>query len=139
MPLVRAYYTPGFYEVRELREACKQIVPAAFYSPMGKLAPGSIRFVSREFNLQDDWIPEDVLIEIEAQWYSDRNVNLEVRVEHLIRALHELFPDATFALWPKLVTAGWATDVPDDEVEVDMSMPVAIARARDAIAALRNK
>lgn len=39
-----------------------------------------------------------------------------------------IFPDVTFAVFPKLVKAGWSSDTEDPEFDGEMSLEAAIAR-----------
>lgn len=132
MPLVRVIKQPhaGLYE-DDLFEACREVVPAGLNSPMGPLTPGSIEFDASTSG-RHKYLTVDVFLEIEAFSFEDRK-NLDERAELIKVALKELFPGVTFAVWPKLVKAGWASDSTDPEFDGDMSMPAAIERARDKI------
>lgn len=44
-------------------------------------------------------------------------------------ALQQLFPGCGFAVWSKLVIAGWARDNSDPGFDGDMSMEAAVERA----------
>ena len=58
--------------------------------------------------------------------------------EAIKNALNELFPNATFAIWLKLVNAGWASDVHDPDIDVDMSLAAASERARFLFTEIRS-
>jgi hypothetical protein len=140
MPLVRAYIRSSHRrellvlagaDLRALRAVCDEIVPAAFNSEQGPLMPGSIEFVLQHVSLASLTI--DVLLDIEAFDYPDR-ANIDERCAAIKSALREVFGRYTFAVWGKLVKAGWASDSSDPEFNDDMSMPAAIERARIAIA-----
>lgn len=138
MPLVRV--TQSYGDDHELpyrlRLACEQIVPAAFNcSGDGRLTPGSIRFFCSTFTAQDE-VPVDVFVDIEAYDFPERADNLDARTNNVMFALKELFPDLSFDIWPKLVKAGWATDVPDPDFEGDLSMEAAMDRARAVLSDL---
>ncbi len=129
MPLVRIAHPPRA-DMTALLLACREIVPAGFNSPMGQLTPGSIVFISNPTD--PEGLTVDFFVEIEAFRYQDRE-NLDERAEAIKAALREVFPDVTFAVWAKLVTAGWASDSIDPEFDGDMSMEAAIKRAQHAL------
>lgn len=132
MPLVRARYTPRFnHQVADLREVCREIVPAAFNSEKGRLTPGSIEFLADPIRSQSQ-LTVDVLLELEAFHYDDRE-DMDDRCDYVRRAVEELFPNFSCAVWGKLVTAGWSSPSSDPEFDGDMSMPAALERARAAI------
>lgn len=134
MPLTRAYYRQNAGLIPDhLFEACREIVPAGLWSEMGQLTPGSIEFIA--YRSSSNHLTVDVFVEIEAFAYEDRN-NLDERAENIRAALKKLFPQLTFAVWPKLVNAGWAADSTDPEFDGDMSMEAAIARATVKLAEL---
>ena len=132
MPMVKAFLRPSA-DIAEydLFLACRHVMPAGYNSPMGRLTPGSIEFDARRV-FHDDYLPVDVFLETEAFPYEDRE-NLDERAETMKAALKELFPKHTFAVWPKLVNAGWASDSVDPSFGGDLSMPAAIERARVTI------
>ncbi len=134
MPLVKALLRPSA-DITEydLFLACRHVMPAGYNSPKGRLTPGSIEFDARRVG-NDNYLTVDVLLEAEAFPYEDRE-NLDDRAEMIKAALKKLFPEHTFAVWPKLVVAGYASDSVDLEFDGDMSMPAALERARAAIGA----
>lgn len=134
MPLTRTVAWQGGASDEELFIALREVVPAAFNSEEGPLTPGSIEFVPGRVE-QSRFLTVACFIEVEALYYKDRE-NLDERAEAVRAAMKELFPWATFAVWPKLVTAGWASDSTDPEFDGDMSMEAAIDRAGDALLAL---
>ncbi len=132
MPLVKALLRPGAdIAEHDLFLACRHVVPAGYNSPKGRLTPGSIEFDARRVG-HGNYLTVDVLLEAEAFPYKDRD-NLDKRTKMIKAALKELFPGVTFAVWPKLVRAGWASDSSDPEFDGDLSMPAAIERARAAM------
>lgn len=129
MPLVNVRYNPKrFHEVDNLRIACSELVPAAFHSKEGQLSPGSIEFFALPSEPHDG-MHCDVFVAVEAYYYGDREGDLDPRTEQLHKSLKLLFPDTTFAVWAKLVTAGWFSDVPDPDFDGDMSVEAAFGRA----------
>lgn len=138
MPLVRAHFQKATIEPVNFGQmlfwALREIVPAAFNSEQGPLTPGSIEYVI--IDTPSYGLNVDCFIEIEAYHYEDRDANLDDRAEAVGLALKELlpeFPACTFAVWPKLVRAGWWSEVSDPDVDVDMSMEAALWRASGAI------
>ena len=131
MPLVRPIIRPNApIRATELFEACFEIVPAGFNSPMGPLTPGSIEFDSKRTE-RAKYLTVDVFLEIEAFPYEDRDPQ---RIANDIHdALSELFPGVSFAVWSKPVEAGYASDSDDPLFDGDMSMPAAIERAREKV------
>lgn len=133
MPLVKALLRPSADIIEyDLFLACRHVVPAGYNSPKGRLTPGSIEFDARRGGT-DDYLTVDALIEIEAFHYDDREP-ADDRCETIKAALKELFPDITFAVWGKLVTAGWASDSSDLEFDGDLSMAAAVERVRATLA-----
>jgi hypothetical protein len=98
---------------------------------MGKLSPGCIEFIDQNVSFG---LNVDVAIEIEAYDYPDRAENIEERAETIRAVLHSFMPDYTFMIWLKLVKAGFASDVKDEESDCSMHMEDAIARAKRIIA-----
>jgi hypothetical protein len=147
MPLVKAYFghIPGGYVDKRdadtaqqgadlldsLSRVCWEIIPAAMTSAMGPLTPGSIQFIGDATSAMA--MTTDVVLEVEAYDFSDRH-NLDDRAEDIRMALRYLFPDLTFAIWVKLVRAGYASYALDPDFDGDMSMPAAIARAKRRLA-----
>jgi hypothetical protein len=143
MPLVRAYVAidPMDTSLKYLKSvdaligklfcACREIVPAAFNSPQGQLTPGSIEFIPQTTPGQG--MNVDVLLDIEAFDYNDRAANIDDRAEDIREALCDLFLGQSFAIWAKLVKAGWASDGTDPSFSGDMSMEAAINRAYQAL------
>ncbi len=135
MPLVQVFIQDHLpYEknpedlARELFVICREIVPAGFHSSQGPLTPGSIHFAHHiSFGLLDN-----VLLNLEACDVVDRR-NLDNRAGRIRAALKEFYPWLTFAVWAKLVTAGYAGDTADPEFDGDMSMTAAIARANETL------
>ncbi len=116
--------------IEDLFKVCREIVPAAMNSPMRPLTPGSIEFIP-VFGFRRG-LTVDVLVEIEAFPFEDRE-NLDERAEAIRASLSELFPGKTFAVWPKLVKAGWASDSTNPEFDGDMSNEAAFERALSAL------
>lgn len=133
MPLVQARYVPGKITENELFAACREIVPAGMHSPKGPLTPGSIEFCADPVS-NPRHITVDAFLAIEAFNYKDRR-DLDYRAAMMRMALSECFGGRTFAVWPKLVTAGWSSDSTDPDFDGDMSMDAAIERAKQAIKA----
>lgn len=137
MPLVKAKIRPGVEITADsLFLACRQVVPAGMNSAMGRLTPGSIEF-DAAFAAKDEYLTVDVFVEVEAFPFEDRE-NLDERAERIQVALIGIFPGQTFAVWPKLVKAGWASDNTDSEFDGDLSMPAAKVRARRDIGMLQH-
>jgi hypothetical protein len=137
VPLVHAHVGPRFDRADALKRACWQIVPAAYDTEQGPQNPGSIFFLHYAATYADDMMgPDgmdiDVLLDIEAYDLPDRS-DLEGRAARLKDALTELFPGYRFAVFSKVVKAGYASDVPDPPFDGDRSMEAAIQRAREAI------
>jgi hypothetical protein len=137
MPLVHAYVGPRFDRADALKRACWQIVPAAYSTDQGPQKPGSIFFLHHATTYGDDMMGEDgmaidVLLDVEAYDLPDR-ADTEARAAAIKDALTELFPGFTFAVFLKLVKAGYASDVADPEFDGDRSMSAAIERAREAL------
>ena len=142
MPLTRAYIVHDVENqdaeslkatddlATQIFNVCREIVPAGMNSKMGRLTPGSIEYFPHITSRMGMTV--DVLIEIEAMYYKDRR-NLNKRAKNIKAALKKLFPELTFAVWPKLVQAGWASDSTDPEFDGDISMAAAIERARGNI------
>lgn len=132
MPLVRIRYFPRLdHRINDLRDACMEIVPAAFNSEKGHLTPGSIEFIADPMGLHDH-LTVDVLLELEAFHYNDRE-DMGDRCDFVRYALKELFPDFSCAVWGKLVTAGWSSPSSDPKFDGDMSRSAALERARATI------
>ena len=129
MPLTRALLDPNA-KIREydLYWALYEIIPAGFHCDEGRLTPGSIEFIPHRVS-GSQWLTVDVVLDIEAFPYKERE-NLDERAKNIKTALKGLFPGVTFAVWPKLVNAGWASDSSDPDFDGDMSMPAAIERAK---------
>lgn len=139
MPLVRVYVgndvdDGNFIDVDQLEEtaddvfdACNEVVPAGVSSDMGPLAPGCIQYFPELTKRKGMTV--DVFVEIEAYEHEDR-MNVDERAEEIKKALSELFPRLTFAVWLKLVKAGYASDSTDPKFNGDMSMNAAVQRAR---------
>lgn len=128
MPMVRAYvHEECIISIEELWHICEQIIPAGMNSAEGPLTPGSIEFIATkvEFGLG-----VDVVIDIEAYYYADRAANIEERAQDMKNYFNMFFPDTMFAVFPKLVTAGWSSDSEDPAFDGDMSLAAAYARAR---------
>jgi hypothetical protein len=137
MPLVHAYVGPRFDRADALKRACWQIVPAAYSTEQGPQNPGSIFFLHHATTYADDMMGDDglaidVLLDVEAYDLPDR-ADTEGRAAAIKDALTELFPGFRFAVFLKLVKAGYASDVPDPDFDGDLSMPAAITRAREVI------
>ena len=138
MPLVHAHYDPArFHEPANLSIACGELVPAVLNCRDGRLTPGSIEFYPCPKG-PNDVMHTDVLIDVEAYHYDSRARDLDFRTEQLRTALRGLFPDTTFAVWIKLVTAGWSSDVPDPDFDGDMSMSAAMGRVDFLLTEIRT-
>ena len=136
MLMVRAYVTSyftqksrssafGWTPTQLLQYACEEIVPAGLNSKQGPLTPGSIEFIPM---IVEHGLTSEVVIDIEALDYEDRAENIEDRAEAMKNALNAIFPDVWFTVFPKLVKAGWSSDIEDPEFVDDMSMENAIKR-----------
>jgi hypothetical protein len=136
MPMVRAYVMTYFDQhfrssktdktsLQLLEHACKEIVPAGLNSKLGPLTPGSIEFISMTV---ESGLGINVVIDIEAYDYEDRAVDIEKRAAAMKKAFKAIFPAFTFAVFPKLVKAGWSSDTDDPEFDGDMSIEAAIER-----------
>lgn len=97
---------------------------------MGHLSPGCIEFMCQDV---DYGINTDVVLDIEAYDYEDRAENREDRTEIIRATLRGFMPKSTFIIWLKLVKAGFASDVKDEDLDCNMSMEAAIARAKHII------
>ena len=131
MPLVQARFVPGKITADELFVACREIVPAGMNSPKGPLTPGSIEFCADPVS-HPSHITVDAFLNIEAFAYTDRR-DLDYRAAMIRTALRECFGGRNFAVWPKLVKAGWSSDSTDPDFDGDMGMDAAIKRAKLAI------
>ncbi|MEX2033517.1 MAG: hypothetical protein WD889_03110 [Candidatus Colwellbacteria bacterium] len=132
MPLVRVRYVPEFAEqVGDLKKVLRHVVPAGYSSEDGLLTPGSIIFIADPAQSHDE-LTVDVFVEAEA-YFKPKRTDIEERSKLIGEALEEIFPGTTFAVWPKLVNAGWFRRTEDPEFEGDLSMPAAIERAEAAI------
>ena len=136
MPMVRAYINPSFHQrfmnassgmtaLQLLRIACEEIIPAGLDSEMGHLTPGSIEFIP---TVVSEGLAQDVVVDIEAYYYDDRFETIEQRAENMKNAFNTIFTFTTFAVFPKLVDAGWSSDTDDPKFDGDMSMKAAIER-----------
>ena len=136
--MVRAYVTSyftqksrssafGWTPTQLLQFACEEIVPAGLNSKQGPLTPGSIEFIPM---IVEDGLTSEVVIDIEALDYEDRAENIEDRAEAMKNALNAIFPDVWFTVFPKLVKAGWSSDIEDPKFVDDMSIEAAIERYR---------
>lgn len=126
MPMVRVYLSPKFTDqISHLQYACEEIVPAGLNSKKGPLTPGSIEFIPTAV---EQGLTIDVVVDIEAYKYKDRHKTIEQRTARMRRAFNQLFPGYTFAVFSKLVTAGWSSDTQDSTFDGDMSMKAAIER-----------
>lgn len=137
VPLVNVRYNPErFQEVDNLRIACDEVVPAGLHSDQGQLTPGSIEFFASPKSDHDS-MSADVFVDIEAYYYDDRE-DTEYRSIMIKEALKQLFPGVSFAVWAKLVVAGWASDTPDPEFDGSMSMDAAVQRASFLLTEVRT-
>ena len=136
MPLVRAVISRSYEASKlvasDLGYALSEIVPAALNSEQGELTPGSIEFMVRRAH-DGDRLTVDVFVEVEAFHYDDRDENLQERTTLIQEGLKEMFPSLTFAVWCKLVNAGWASDSTDPEFDGDMSIGAALNRVADTL------
>lgn len=141
MPLVRVTTKPDHSGLLlAFGQVLSELVPAALNSDMGRLTPGSIVYIgSSETNYgTDSFLTVDAFIEIESYDYQDRKANIDERCEHIRKAMEQLFPGYTFAVWGKLVTAGWSREASDPDFEGDMSMGAAIVRAETHLGMFRG-
>lgn len=129
MPLVRVFANTDV-DLFDFNAACSEIIPAGMNSPMGPLTPGSVQIEGRHKVPSKDDFMVDVFVEIEAYDYEDRDANLDDRCNAIKEAFNTLFPDLTFAVWGKLVRAGWASDVSDPDFDGEMSMEAAVKRTQ---------
>ncbi len=143
MPIVRAYvgtdpqsalvkaqtfdnFTDAVYR------AVQEVVPSAFNSPEGPVAPGQIEFMA--FSVSGKALKADVLVEVEAYDFPDRYKNIDRRCKEVKEGLKKIFTGKSFSVWGKLVKAGMAAgDTSVRDYRGDMSMEAAIKRAREAI------
>ncbi len=138
MPLTRALHRSQV-DPYKIFLACREIVPAGLHAPhqagdetLGELTPGSIQY-QPHLSPENNYLTDDVLLEVESYFYQVRQDTLDERTEAIKAALKQLFPDLTFAVWIKLVTAGNAADTPDPDCDGDMSMAAALERAMMAL------
>jgi hypothetical protein len=136
MPMVRAYVTTRFNQIyadtglsatpiQLLQYACEEIIPAGLNSKQGPLTPGSIEFIPTTV---EEGLGVTVVVDIEAYFYEDRAKNIEERAKRMRRAFNASFPECTFAVFPKLVIAGWSSNTEDPEFYGKMSIKAAVAR-----------
>jgi len=111
--------------IRLLQFACEEIIPAGLNSAQGPLTPGSIEFIPTTVV---DGLGVHVVIDVEAYSYDDRTADIEERAERIKQALSMMFPHCKFAVFLKLVVAGWSSDTEDPEFDGDMSIDAAMAR-----------
>lgn len=134
--MVNAYVTPYFNllfmlskkdltPVQLLQNACQEIIPAGLNSKQGPLTPGNIEFIPTTV---EEGLAVDVVIGIEAYYFEDRAADIEERAESMKRAFNAVFPGVKFAVFPKLVIAGWSSDTSDTEFNGDMTMDAAFKR-----------
>ncbi len=135
MPKVTVYTDSGSMVSRgvvgHLRPVCQEIVPAALNTKLGKLTPGSIVYIDHT-GAEADLGGVDIMVDVEAYDYPDRGP-AEQRAEVIRKALEGLFPGYVFAVWVKLLNAGWSSGESEPGLDDDMSMRAAIDRARYAI------
>lgn len=138
MPMVAAYIKDSAnVDEDELFLACRQLAPAAYTTPRHPVTPGSINFFPHR--VRNEYQGADVVVSCEGFFFHDRaEIIDEVKTPLLFGALKSLFPDLTFSNWPKLVQAGWASDVEDAEFEGDLEMAAAVERAQSDIAKFRD-
>jgi len=115
----------GYTPLQLLKNACAEIIPAGLNSAQGPLTPGSIEFIPATV---EEGLSVDVVISVEAYYFDDRAADIEERAEVMKIAFNTIFPDVTFAVFPKLLKAGWSSDVADAEFDGDMSMKKAVKR-----------
>jgi hypothetical protein len=138
VPKVTVYYNPKCFleEIDDLGEVLEELVPGALNTEKGRLTPGSIELFAFRRGVHDR-ASNDVLVDIEACYYDDR-APAEKRAETIQRALSGLFPNNTFAVWLKLVNAGWASDVHDPDFDGDLSFKAALERAMSRLKEVRT-
>jgi hypothetical protein len=131
MPLVRVWYNSDtFKEVDMLRIACMEMVPAVLNTAQGQLTPGSIEFFAKAAE-RGDYLSTDVVIDVEAMYYDDRDA--QAHSDAIRHWLNMLIPGPTYAVWVKLVNAGWASDEEDPRSDADMYVGAAYKRAQKCI------
>lgn len=134
MPFVQVL-SQRFTKVEEEKLVCalQEVIPASLHSEQGPLTPGCLD-ISRVQVEPPYRINNKFLITIIARDCEDRKENLEERVDGLVTALVELFPELSFAIRLKLDSMIWISHGPKSEAGVeDMSMGSAISRARAVI------
>lgn len=127
MLVVHACSVPFFGKLKELQDACREIVPAGFNSAMGPTVPGGVDFVPAV--VLNGALKSHVVIKIEADYHADRAANIESRIRMIKEALNVLFPSWKFSVYVVFVD-GWSSDIEDPTLDIDMSMDAAIKRIR---------
>lgn len=139
MPFVVCYYNSDKISAAELKIALRELVPAAFNcTGEGALTPGSIEARIKKQNKEDDF-NVDTFVSVEAYDLDERRANLQDRSDDLQTWLKKLFPNVSFACWPKLVRAAWTSDSPDEDFDGPMAMEHAYARAFVELATHRRE
>lgn len=130
MPIVRVTCRNSKIPIvdNHLYQICAQIIPAALNSPSGPLSPGCIEFCYQETK----WYAQsvDILIEIRAYKFPDREENKSKRAEMIVEAFKKISPTYSCAVWLELSDAVWISSEPDKKIDVDMSMEAAIERVK---------
>jgi len=119
-----------------LEIVCRQLIPAVYSTDKHPVTPGSIVWTPPVTNSNS--LEVNVFIESEGYYYPERAEIIEDRAKELRAAFAELFHGYTFAVWPKLVHAGWDADYSDPDFKGDLSMAAAIERARKAMEVARR-
>lgn len=123
--------------ISRLRRICYEVVPAAFNSPLGPLAPGCNRFIP--YIMPADGADYDFFLSIDAYDYPDRDFDASAKMIGM--ALHDLLEPPNgigqhileFAVMPNPGKFGWYSTIDYTPPDVDMSMEAAIGRARMAL------
>lgn len=113
----------------QLYQICTQIIPAALNTPLGPLWPGCIEFYYQEAK----WYAQniDILIEIKAYKFPDRDENKAERATMIMEAFKKVLPTCSCAVWLELSDAVWVSSETHYEIDVDMSMDAAIKRLKN--------
>ncbi len=143
MPLVRAYVVEdpestvvkaGLIDglIEGIHKAAEEVIPSAFNSAEGPLTSGQIQFIALPISHGN--FGADVLIEVEAYNFPDRQKDIDQRCREIQSALQRVMLGYTFAVWGKLLEAGLAPgNTPVRDQQNDMSMEAAIQRAHEAL------
>ncbi len=137
VPIVTIVVAQRVIHRHRLFLAAREIIPAGLHcggSEDGKLQPGNIELRFHDL-VNADYGSVDVLVDINAVGYIERQVDIDRRTSGMRDSFEELFPDYRFAVAVSFGLASWSSSDPDDttpHVE-DMSMDAAVTRARLAV------